>query len=61
MITIDYTSCTSCAACIDLCPVIAMSLVNDLVRINNELCTACGTCIKVCPMKAPHTVENEKT
>jgi ferredoxin len=54
MIIINYDSCTSCAACIDLCPVIAMSLVDDAVKINHEVCTECGTCIKVCPLKAPY-------
>lgn len=54
MIKIDYSSCTSCAACIDLCPVIAMSLVDDVVRIDYEICTQCGTCIKICPMKSPY-------
>jgi ferredoxin len=57
MITINYRSCTSCAACIDLCPVIAISLIDDVVRINNEICTECETCIKVCPMKAPYKVD----
>ncbi len=57
MIKIDTEKCTGCGGCIDLCPEIAISMINDVVTVNHEVCTECGTCIKVCPMKAPHEVE----
>ena len=56
MVKINGEKCTSCGCCIDLCPVIAISMVNDIVTIDNELCTECGNCIAVCPMKAPYEV-----
>ena len=56
MVTIDTTKCTGCGGCIDLCPVIAISLIDDVACVNSELCTECGTCIKVCPMQAPSEV-----
>ena len=59
MVAIDKEKCTGCGGCIDLCPEIAMSLVNDVATVNNELCTECGTCIKVCPMKAPCEMNNK--
>ena len=56
MVTIDKDKCTGCGGCIDLCPEIAISMINDIVTVNDEICTECGTCIKVCPMKAPYEV-----
>jgi ferredoxin len=56
MIKIEETKCTACGGCIDLCPPIAVSLVNDIAVINDGLCTDCGICIKVCPLGAPYEV-----
>ena len=53
MVRINEEKCTSCGGCIDLCPVIAISMIHDTVSVNAETCTECGTCIKVCPLKAP--------
>ena len=57
MVKIDKDKCTDCGACIDLCPEIAISMINDVVTVNDKLCTECGTCIKVCPVKAPYETE----
>ena len=55
MVVIDTEKCVGCGGCIDLCPTIAISMINDVVTIDAELCTECGICIKVCPMRAPHS------
>ncbi len=39
MVKIDSSKCKGCGGCIDLCPVIAISMINDVVTINDELCT----------------------
>lgn len=57
MITIDTEKCTGCGGCIDLCPTIAISMVNDVATIDEEKCSDCKICVKVCPMRAPHEVE----
>jgi len=57
MVKIDTSKCTGCGGCIDLCPVIAISMIDDVVTVNNEICKECGICIKVCPMRAPYEVE----
>jgi NAD-dependent dihydropyrimidine dehydrogenase PreA subunit len=55
MVVIDTEKCVGCGGCIDLCPTIAISMINDVVTIDAELCTECSICIKVCPMRAPHS------
>ena len=57
MVKIDTNKCTGCGGCIDLCPVIALSMINDVVTISDELCTGCSICIKVCPMRAPYEAQ----
>lgn len=56
MTKIDTNKCTGCGGCIDLCPAIAISMINDVVIANQELCTGCNICLKVCPMRAPYEV-----
>ncbi len=53
MVKIDSEKCVGCGGCIDLCPSIAISMIDDLVIIDDQLCTECGICVKVCPMNAP--------
>lgn len=53
MVKIDSEKCVGCGGCIDLCPSIAISMIDDIVTIDDQLCTECGICVKVCPMSAP--------
>jgi electron transfer flavoprotein alpha subunit len=57
MVTNDTNKCTGCGGCIDLCPVIAISMINDVVTIDNKICTECGICVKVCPVRAPQKTD----
>ena len=45
---IDIERCTGCGACLEVCPVSAISLVGDRAHIDEEICTACGACVEVC-------------
>ena len=58
MVKIDSDKCVGCGGCIDLCPSIAISMIDDLVTIDDQLCTECGICVKVCPMNAPVKTDN---
>lgn len=46
--------CTHCIACgeeccVNACPVEAISIVDDIVKVDEDECTACGECVDACP------------
>ena len=53
-VTRNEERCTSCGACITVCPASAFVLdrKNRLVAFDNEKCVACELCIKACPPRA---------
>jgi ferredoxin len=53
-VTRNEERCTSCGACITVCPTKAFSVdpATRLVLFDNEKCIACGLCIPACPPRA---------
>ncbi|MDO8567355.1 MAG: NIL domain-containing protein [Dehalococcoidales bacterium] len=53
-VTRNEERCTSCGACITICPAGAFELEPATRRVifHNENCIACGICIKACPPRA---------
>jgi len=49
---VDATRCTGCGACVKVCPVGAIALMDGKARVDEELCTGCGACVGVCPEDA---------
>ncbi len=50
---VDKNQCLGCGACVNMCPVGAISLGADgKAEINPEICIKCKTCEGVCPVSA---------
>ncbi len=45
-------ACTQCGACVQLCPVQAISCENDQYLRNTDRCINCSACSVLCPAKA---------
>lgn len=45
-------ACISCGACVDSCPVSAISQGDFQYDINADTCLDCGACAGTCPMSA---------
>lgn len=44
--------CINCGACVDVCPVEAISEKGELHVVDQPTCTDCGACDEVCPVDA---------
>ena len=49
---IDRELCTACGACIEVCPVDAVTLGDGKAQVDVETCFACGVCEGECPTGA---------
>ena len=55
---VDYSKCTFCGRCAEVCAYHALAVVNQQVLIFPELCHGCGSCTLNCPEEAIHEVLN---
>ncbi|MHC4177705.1 MAG: indolepyruvate ferredoxin oxidoreductase subunit alpha [Planctomycetota bacterium] len=49
---VDAETCTGCEACVDACPVEAISMQDDIAVVDADSCTDCESCVEVCPVEA---------
>ncbi len=47
-------ACIGCGKCARVCEFDAVTVENNLARIDPEKCTACGACFEACPTKCIH-------
>jgi electron transport complex protein RnfB len=52
LFVVDEDRCFGCAACIALCPVNVLTLIDRLAVVDEEACTHCELCIPSCPVFA---------
>ena len=45
-------NCTGCSACVSVCPVNAINLIDEKANINGEICIGCASCIATCKFNA---------
>jgi NAD-dependent dihydropyrimidine dehydrogenase PreA subunit len=48
----DKEACTGCGACVDICPVAAVKMIDETVVVDTGWCIGCGVCGTVCPTGA---------
>ena len=46
---VDASRCTRCGACVEVCPVSAVTL-DDLPQVDQIACIGCGACVSECPV-----------
>jgi ferredoxin len=56
----DSSLCNGCGTCEEFCPVHAISIVEDICRIDGMKCIGCGQCELQCPEDAIRLLENER-
>lgn len=44
--------CTGCGACVEICPVEAISLEAGKAKVDEDKCVECGVCVGECPTNA---------
>ncbi len=45
----DPEGCTGCGACVEVCPVDAVDVEDDVARVDRAWCIGCGVCVDACP------------
>jgi uncharacterized protein (DUF362 family)/ferredoxin len=48
----DPELCTACGACIDHCPVSALTMKENFPEVDADICITCFCCQEICPEKA---------
>lgn len=50
--TVDTEKCTGCGECVEVCPLDAIEVQEELAVVNEDECSDCGSCVDVCPSEA---------
>jgi len=51
-VKIDKDTCIGCEACVAVCPVGALSMVDGKAHCDEGTCIDCGACVTTCPVQA---------
>jgi Pyruvate/2-oxoacid:ferredoxin oxidoreductase delta subunit len=49
---VDEYACSLCEACIDVCPMETIEMIDQTVAVGEEKCIGCGVCAHQCPDEA---------
>ena len=56
----DSDLCTGCGTCVEICPMKAIKLKDDLSLIKQKRCIGCGNCVVKCPSEAIRMHKRER-
>jgi Na+-translocating ferredoxin:NAD+ oxidoreductase subunit B len=57
---VDADSCSGCGACVDICPMEALEVVDDISVVDLDRCIGCGVCVPACPADAIELKKKDK-
>lgn len=46
--SVNKETCTGCGDCLEMCPVEAITLVEEKATVSEDLCADCGACTDAC-------------
>lgn len=49
---VDPDTCTGCEACVEACPVEAITMKDEIAVVDQDECTDCGACVDTCPVES---------
>ena len=58
---VDEKKCITCGACVSICPVGAIKIINGKATINQKKCIKCMSCSQFCPVGAIDINKEEPT
>ncbi|MFW9998583.1 MAG: 4Fe-4S binding protein [Candidatus Hodarchaeota archaeon] len=56
----DPDLCTGCGTCIEICPMKAIKLKDEISSIKRKRCIGCGNCVAKCPSEAIQMKKRER-
>jgi Pyruvate/2-oxoacid:ferredoxin oxidoreductase delta subunit len=56
----DFTRCSNCGVCINICEFHARKMVDDKLKVDHTACYGCGLCADVCPMECIDMVSRKR-
>lgn len=60
-LAVEPEKCTRCGECVSVCPVGAISLIEETVALDRGRCDMCGACAKVCSPQAITVLGHDMT
>ncbi len=59
-VLVNYDRCSSCGACVPICPPGSVTLQNATLQIDAFTCTGCFRCIYICPTGALSRIQDHE-
>lgn len=49
---VNEETCSACGECVDVCPLEAIEIKDDVAVVDADTCGDCGACVDVCPTES---------